>query len=90
MAMRIDHWLLLEGGELDISPANFHRSLARWLAAARLISKRDVEEVSAALYCLGVVNSNNLFQKVQQGKTESLGIGRNGRINSRGYKRQQG
>jgi hypothetical protein len=34
-----------------------------------------------------VTNSNNLFQKVHQGKMESLGIGRHGRRNSKGRRK---
>ena len=35
------------------------------------------------LYCLGVTNSNNLFQKVNQGKLVTLGIAKNGRRNAK-------
>lgn len=90
MALRADVWMRLGGEDLDISPANFHRAVARWLVNAGLVSKRDADDVAAALYCLGVTNSNNLFQKVHQGKTEPHGIGRNGRLNGRGRRRLQG
>jgi hypothetical protein len=72
---------------MDISPANFHHALAEWLGNAGLVKADDVDHVAAALYCLGVTNSNNLFQKVHQGKMESLGIGRHGRRNSKGRRK---
>ncbi|MEY2821754.1 MAG: hypothetical protein RL105_1326 [Verrucomicrobiota bacterium] len=90
MALRTEIWMRLGGEDLDISPTNFHRAVACWLVNAGLVSKRDADDVAAALYCLGVTNSNNLFQKVQQGKTEPHGIGRNGRLNGRGRRRMQG
>jgi hypothetical protein len=34
-----------------------------------------------------VTNSNNLFQKIQQGKMEALGISRQGRRNSKGRRK---
>ena len=43
-----------------------------------------VEDVAAALYCLGVTNSNNLLQKVRQGKIDTFGIGKDGRRNGKG------
>jgi predicted DNA-binding ribbon-helix-helix protein len=89
-ALRTQIWVRLGGDELDISPANFHRAVARAIVQAGIATKRDTEDLAALLYCLGVTNSNNLFQKVHQGKTEAHGIGRNGRLNSRGRKRTQG
>lgn len=82
-AMRAELWLQFGGDALDISPANFHQALAGALAQAGLTSRERTPEIAALLYCLGVTNSNNLFQKVQQGKMEPLGIGRNGRRTAR-------
>jgi hypothetical protein len=90
MALRAELWLRLGGEELDISPANFHRSVAKGLVNVGLVSKRDADDLAAVLYCLGVTNSNNLFQKVQQGKTEPHGIGRNGKVNGKGRRKLQG
>lgn len=86
-ALRAELWLQVGGEPLDISPANFHRALAQALAQAGLTDRERTEDVAALLYCLGVTNSNNLFQKVHQGKMEPLGIGRNGRRNSRARRR---
>ncbi|GDY16849.1 hypothetical protein LBMAG55_01720 [Verrucomicrobiota bacterium] len=83
MEVRAQVWLTHGGDKMDISPANFHLALAEWLGNAGLVKPDDVEQVAAALYCLGVTNSNNLFQKVHQGKMETLGIGRSGRRNSK-------
>ena len=82
-AMRAELWLQFGGDALDISPANFHQALAGALAQAGLINRERTAEIAALLYCLGVTNSNNLFQKVQQGKMEPFGIGRNGRRTAR-------
>jgi hypothetical protein len=87
MELRAEVWLRHGGEKMDISPANFHHALAEWLTNAGLVKSDQTEFVAASLYCLGVTNSNNLFQKVQQGKMESLGINRQGRRNSKGRKK---
>ena len=87
MALRAELWLRHSGAELELTPSNFHDALAEWLANTGLIKDGRQEDVAAALYCLGVTNSNNLFQKVQQGKMEALGINRQGRRNSKGRKK---
>jgi hypothetical protein len=86
MKDRAELWLRYGGDELDISPPNFHQALATWLANAGLVHKDKADDVAAVLYCLGVTNSNNLFQKVNQGKLVTLGIGKNGRRNAKGKK----
>lgn len=86
MAFRTELWLRHGGEEMDISPANFHHALAGWLTGAGLVGKDKSKEVAAALYCLGVTNSNNLFQKVHQGKLAPHGIGKNGRRNAKSKK----
>jgi len=83
IALRTEFWLRLGGEGMDISPSNFHSALAQWLTNAGLVNKDKTEDVASALYCLGVINSNNLFQKIHQGKLESMGIGKNGRRNSK-------
>ena len=82
--LRAAVWLRHGGEKMDISPANFHQALADWLVNAGLVKADQHEFVAASLYCLGVTNSNNLFQKVQQGKMETLGISRQGRRLSKG------
>ena len=89
MELRAQVWMRHGGDKMDISPANFHHAVAAWLGHAGLVKADDVEQVAAALYCLGITNSNNLFQKVQQGKMESLGINRQGRRNGKGRRRAQ-
>ncbi|MEI7651064.1 MAG: hypothetical protein WCJ96_03545 [Verrucomicrobiota bacterium] len=86
MNARAALWLRLGGDSLDISPSNFHAALAEALTNAGLVSKDKTENVTALLYCLGVTNSNNLFQKVHQGKLIPYGIGKNGRRNAKGKK----
>jgi len=86
MKDRAELWLRFGGENLDISPPNFHHALATWLANAGLVHKDKAQDVAAVLYCLGVTNSNNLFQKVNQGKLVPLGIGKNGRRNAKGKK----
>jgi len=83
IALRTELWLRLGGEGMDISPNNFHNALAQWLTNAGLVDKNKTEDVASVLYCLGVINSNNLFQKIHQGKLESMGIGKNGRRNSK-------
>ena len=80
---RVDFWLRYGGEKIEINPTQFHASVARWLANAGLIHEGCVDDVAAALYCLGVTNSNNLLQKVKQGKVDALGIGRDGRRNGK-------
>jgi hypothetical protein len=87
MELRAEVWLRHGGEKMDISPANFHHALAEWLTNAGLVKSEQTEAVAASLYCLGVTNSNNLFQKVQQGKMEALGINRQGRRHSKGRKK---
>jgi hypothetical protein len=87
MDLRAQVWLRHGGEKMDLSPANFHHAVADWLAHAGLVKADDVEQVAAALYCLGITNSNNLFQKIQQGKMEPLGINRQGRRNSKGRRK---
>jgi integrase len=86
MKDRAELWLRYGGENLDISPPNFHHALATWLENAGLVHKDKSVDVAAALYCLGVTNSNNLFQKVNQGKLVTMGIGKNGRRNAKGKK----
>lgn len=85
--LRAAVWLRHGGEKMDLNPANFHNALAEWLVNAGFVKADQTESVAAALYCLGVTNSNNLFQKVQQGKMETLGISRQGRRNSKGRKK---
>lgn len=87
MKNRAELWLRFGGEDLDISPPNFHHALATWLANAGLVHKDRSPDVAAVLYCLGVTNSNNLFQKVNQGKLVTLGIGKNGRRNAKGQRK---
>ena len=87
MQDRADLWLRHGGEDLDISPPNFHHALATWLANTGLVHKDKVQHVAAALFSLGVTNSNNLFQKVNQGKLVTMGIGKNGRRNARGQRK---
>lgn len=89
MELRAQVWLRHGGDKMDLSPANFHHAVATWLGHAGLVKADDVEQVAAALYCLGITNSNNLFQKVQQGKMEGFGISRQGRRNSKGRRKPQ-
>ena len=86
MKDRAELWLRFGGEDLDISPPNFHHAIVTWLANAGLVHKDKSRDVAAVLYCLGVTNSNNLFQKVNQGKLVPLGIGKNGRRNAKGKK----
>ena len=86
-SMKAELWLRHGGENLDISPPNFHHALATWLANAGLVHKDKAQDVAAVLYCLGVTNSNNLFQKVNQGKLVPLGIGKNGRRNAKGQRK---
>ena len=81
MSLRTELWLRHTSEELELTPSNFHDALAEWLANTGMITEGRHEDVAAALYCLGVTNSNNLFQKVQQGKMSPYGIGKNGRRN---------
>jgi hypothetical protein len=81
MSLRAELWLRHTSEELELTPSNFHDALAEWLANTGMIKDGRKEDVAAALYCLGVTNSNNLFQKVQQGKMSPFGIGKNGRRN---------
>ena len=83
MTDRADFWLHHGGKSLELNPNAFHTSIANWLLNAGLIDKDRTDDIIAALYCLGVANSNNLFQKVSQGKMETCGIGNNGRRNSK-------
>ncbi len=87
MNARAALWLRVGGDHMDISPANFHAALAEALTNAGLVSKDKTENVTALLYCLGVTNSNNLFQKVHQGKLIPHGIGKNGRRNAKGSRK---
>lgn len=87
MKDRAELWLRHGGEDLDISPPNFHKAIAQWLTHTGLVHKDKTEDVAAVLYCLGVTNSNNLFQKVNQGKLVSLGIGKNGRRNAKGSRK---
>lgn len=81
---RTEFWLRYGGDRLEINPSSFHTSVARWLANAGLIESSHVEDVAGVLYCLGVTNSNNLLQKVRQGKIDAFGIGKDGRRNGKG------
>ena len=87
MSLRTELWLRHTSEELELTPSNFHDALAEWLGNTGMIKEGRQEDVAAALYCLGVTNSNNLFQKVQQGKMEALGISRQGRRNSKGRRK---
>ena len=87
MKDRAELGLRYGGEQMDISPPNFHHALATWLANAGLVHKEKAADVAAVLYCLGVTNSNNLFQKVNQGKLVTLGIGKNGRRNAKGQRK---
>ena len=87
MKDRAELWLRYGGEDLDISPPNFHHAIAQWLTNAGLVHKDKTEDVGAVLYCLGVTNSNNLFQKVNQGKLVNLGIAKNGRRNAKGSRK---
>jgi len=87
MELRAAVWHRHGGEKMDITPANFHFALADWLGNAGFVKPDQVEAVAASLYCLGVTNSNNLFQKIQQGKMEALGISRQGRRNSKGRRK---
>ncbi len=87
MKDRAELWLRFGGETMDISPPNFHHALATWLANAGLVHKDKAQDVAAVLYCLGVTNSNNLFQKVNQGKLVTMGIGKNGRRNAKGQRK---
>ena len=84
--LRAAVWLRHGGEKMDLNPANFHNALAEWLVNAGFVKADQTESVAAALYCLGVTNSNNLFQKVNQGKLVPMGIGKNGRRNAKGKK----
>ena len=81
MELRANLWLRHSDETMELTPANFHGALAEWLANTGLVKDGKQADVAAALYCLGVTNSNNLFQKVQQGKMTPHGIGKNGRRN---------
>jgi hypothetical protein len=87
MQDRAELWLRYGGEAMDISPPNFHHALATWLVNAGLVHKDKSKDLAAALYCLGVTNSNNLFQKVNQGKLVPMGIGKNGRRNAKGQRK---
>jgi len=87
MKDRAELWLRYGGEELDISPPNFHKAIALWLTQAGLVQKDKTAHVAAVLYCLGVTNSNNLFQKVNQGKLMTFGIAKNGRRNAKGARK---
>ena len=87
MELRAAVWLRHGGDKMDISPSNFHYAVADWLVNAGLVKSDQLEFVAGSLYCLGVTNSNNLFQKVQQGKMETLGISRQGRRMSKGRRK---
>lgn len=84
--VRADLWLHYGGEQVELNPGAFHRSVAHWLHNAGLVEAGHVDDVAAALYCLGVTNSNNLFQKVRQGKLDGNGIGKNGRRNGKARK----
>ena len=88
MSLRADLWLSHGGDDLELTPSNFHGALAEWLVSTGLVEKGKQKDVEAALYCLGVTNSNNLFQKVQQGKMSPYGIGKNGRRNGNASKKK--
>jgi len=81
MSLRAELWLKHSSEDLELTPSNFHGALTEWLVRVGLLEKCKQADVEAALYCLGVTNSNNLFQKVQQGKMSPYGIGKNGRRN---------
>lgn len=83
---RAELWLRHGGENLDISPPNFHHAIATWMANAGLVHKDRTQDIAAVLFGLGVTNSNNLFQKVNQGKLVTMGIGKNGRRNAKGKK----
>ena len=87
MSLRAELWLRHGGEGLELTPSNFHDALAEWLADTGMIKEGRQADVAAALYCLGVTNSNNLFQKVQQGKMSPYGIGKNGRRNGASKKK---
>lgn len=89
MALRAELWLRHSSEDLELTPSNFHDALAEWLSNTGLITDGRQEDVAAALYCLGVTNSNNLFQKVQQGKMSPFGIGKNGRRNGNSDKKKK-
>ena len=80
---RAQYWLRYGGERLEITPSQFHLSVARWLGNAGLVTHDRIDDVAAALFCLGVTNSNNLLQKVRQGKIDPLGIGRDGKRNGK-------
>lgn len=84
---RAEIWLRHGGDELDVSPPNFHHAIASWMGNAGLVARDKIDAVAAVLYCLGVTNSNNLFQKMNQGKLAPFGIGRNGRRNAKGHRK---
>lgn len=86
---RAEFWLRYGGEKLEISPGSFHQSLATWLHNAGLIPANRVEDLAAAFFCLGVTNSNNLFQKVRQGKVDPHGIGKDGRRNGKARARSE-
>lgn len=86
---RAEFWLRHGGERLELTPGNFHHSLAAWLHHAGLIAAERVDDVAAALYCLGVTNSNNLFQKVRQGKVDLHGIGKDGKRNGKSKHRAE-
>jgi len=88
MSLRAEIWLRHSGDDLELTPSNFHGALAEWLVNIGLVEKTKLPDVAAALYCLGVTNSNNLFQKVQQGKMSPYGIGKNGRRNGNAGKKK--
>jgi hypothetical protein len=81
---RAKFWAKLGGKDFELTPDNFHVALAQWLHNAGIIDKDRIKDAAAALYCLGVTNSNNLFQKIQQGKLHDMGISKNGRPNGNG------
>ena len=87
MELRAAVWLRHGGDKMDLCPANFHHAVAEWPGHAGLVKAEDVEQVAAALYCLGVTKSDSLFQKIQQGKMEPLGVDRQGRRNSKGRRK---
>jgi hypothetical protein len=80
---RASLWLHYGSESVEINPSTFHHSIADWLHNAGLVESKNVDDVAAALYCLGVTNSNNLVQKVRQGKLDANGIGKNGRRNGK-------
>ena len=73
MKDRAELWLRFGGEQLELSPPNFHHTLAVWLANTSLVHKNKTDDLAAVLYCLGVTNSNNLFQKVYQDKISATG-----------------